>query len=93
MTVIEFWPDYGPGPLWRDGRAVVPEELGIPEPLATQLRTWNAGYDESRAPIDGPGDSAWIAEGVELLRATRDALAPRTQVVVTEPWWGEEPTH
>jgi hypothetical protein len=90
MTPIEFWPDYGPGPLWLDGRAIEPESLGILEALAIRLRRWNDGYEESKIPIDGNGDTAWLTEGAELLRATREALAPGVDVVATEPWWGEE---
>ena len=91
MTVIEFWPDHGPGPLWLGGRAVRPEDLDIPEPLASRLRTWNASYEEWKIPVEGSGDALWIEEGIRLLQATREALSPDVEVVVTEPWWGEEP--
>ncbi len=72
--------------------AVPPEDLDIPEPLASHLRSWNASYEEWKIPVEGPGDAPWVEEGIRLLRATREALGPGTEVVVTEPWWGEEPT-
>jgi hypothetical protein len=89
MTVIEFWPDYGPGPLWLDGHPVDPEELGLSAALASRLQEWNASHKESRVPVEVDGDAEWIAEGAELLRATREALARVAEVVVTEPWWEE----
>ena len=92
MMVIEFWPDYGPGPLWLDGRAVAPETLGVAADLASRLNAWNAEYEESKVPVDGPGDHAWLGEGIELLGAIRQAVSPGVEVVVTEPWWGEEPS-
>ncbi|HEX5534869.1 MAG TPA: hypothetical protein VFX33_14105 [Actinomycetales bacterium] len=42
-------------------------------------------------PIEGPGDSAWLCEGRQLLREIRTALGNEYRVVVTEPWWGEDP--
>ena len=92
MTRFEFWPDYGPGPLWtEDGKPVPVDALGLPTDLAERLRAWNAKYDEDKIPVDGPGDVAWLEEGKELLRRTREALGPHCRVVVTEPWWGEAP--
>lgn len=40
-------------------------------------------------PLDGAGDSYYLAEGQSLLAEVRAALGPRYRVVVTEPWWGE----
>lgn len=93
MTLFEFWPDYGPGPLWDErGSPVDVSTLDLPATLAERLRSWNAEYREDRIPVDGPGDVAWLEEGVELLRRTREALGSDIQVVVTEPWWGEQPS-
>lgn len=91
MRVIEFWPDYGPGPLWLDGRAVAPDTLGITGDLASRLNAWHAAYEESKVPVDGPGDPAWLGEGTQLLRDIRRAVAPGVEIVVTEPWWGDDP--
>ncbi|WP_460632360.1 hypothetical protein [Leifsonia lichenia] len=42
--------------------------------------------------MDGSdGDRGWILHGIDLLARTREVLAGRATVVVTEPWWGEEP--
>ncbi|WP_416430459.1 hypothetical protein [Paenarthrobacter nicotinovorans] len=93
MMRLEFWPDYGPGPLWSDeGNAVDLGSLGISPELAEQVRFWNSQYGEGRIPIDGPGDIEWLAEGVGLLRQLRADLGNGVDVVVTEPWWGEAPT-
>lgn len=93
MMMLEFWPDYGSGPLWtEDGKAADLRSLGLPEELAEQLTVWNSQYAEDKVPLEGSGDSAWLGEGVSLLRRTRDALGSDFQVVVTEPWWGEDPT-
>ena len=89
---LEFWPEYGEGPLWHpDGAAVVLEDLGLPAALVERLRTWNGQYQEENIPVEGPGDAAWLKEGVDLLHSTRQALGPECEVVVTEPWWDEEP--
>ena len=90
--VMEFWPDYGPGPLWVGGRAEAPESLGLEPALASALERWNEEYDEALMPVEGTGDSGYIATGVALLARVRQALAGRFRVVVTEPWWGEEPS-
>jgi hypothetical protein len=90
--VLEFWPDYGPGPLWdAQGKAVEPRSLGLAADLLNRLLAFNAAYAEERVPIDGPGDADYLGEGTSLLAAVRAALKGRFQVVVTEPWWGEEP--
>lgn len=93
VTLIEFWPDYGPGPLWtEDGRSVDPRALGLPEILAERLVAWNARYEEDRIPVEGDGDADWLAEGTALLHDVRSQLGPDYEVTVTEPWWGEDPT-
>ncbi|WP_183099606.1 hypothetical protein [Nocardioides pelophilus] len=93
MTDLEFWPDYGPGPLWtQDGKPVDVPSLGLGDELAAQLTDWNAAYAEDKVPLEGAGDEAWLAEGRRLLGEVRAALGGRHRVVVTEPWWGEQPT-
>lgn len=90
MTLFEFWPDYGPGPLWtEDGRPADPEALPLGDDLVRSLRDWNARYEEDRIPVEGPGDASWLGEGKVLLQRVREALGPSHEVVVTEPWWGE----
>ncbi|WP_258370055.1 MULTISPECIES: hypothetical protein [unclassified Curtobacterium] len=39
-------------------------------------------------PIDGAGDTDWLAEVRGLLQALRIEIANRYHVVVDEPWWG-----
>ena len=93
MTVLEFWPDYGPGPLWTDdGQPVDLSSLGLSRDLVERVAAWNAAYEETKVPIEGTGDDGWLSEGKRLLGAIRDAVGSEYQVVVTEPWWGEEPT-
>lgn len=87
MQEFEFWPDYGPGPVWASGVAVPLDDLGLPDDLAAQLRAWNARYEEDKLPIDESGDGEWLDEGRRLLDALRTALGSTTTVVVTEPWW------
>lgn len=87
--VLEFWPDYGGGPLWADGRAVDLGSLGLSGPLQRRLEGWNGRYDEARLPF-AENDEAWLAEGRALLAEVRAELTSYS-VVVTEPWWGEEP--
>jgi len=92
IPVLEFWPDYGPGPLWTaGGEWAEPLALGLPATLAERLSGWNAGYEEHRLPLEGPGDQVYIAAGVRLLADVRQALVGRYRVVTTEPWWGEPP--
>ena len=91
MTRLESWPDYGSGPLWTDdGKAPDLHSLRLPFDLVERLTAWNSQYAEEKVPLEGAGDSAWLGEGAHLLRRTRDALGPGYQVVVTEPWWGED---
>jgi hypothetical protein len=90
--LLEFWPDYGPGPLWdAHGKALEPQSLGLDADLANRLLAFNAAYEEERVPVDGPGDAEYLAEGTGLLATVRAALNGRFRVIVTEPWWGEEP--
>jgi hypothetical protein len=91
LTTIEFWPEYGDGPLWTtDGDAVDLSGLALSSDLAEALRAWNANYDDSKLPFE-KNDQAWREEGVRLLAAVRVALSDRYDVVVTEPWWGQAP--
>lgn len=93
VTLLEFWPDYGPGPLWTDGgKPVDPRTLGLSELLTERLTRWNAGYTEDRIPTEADGDAIWLAEGAALLSDVRRELGPTYKVAVTEPWWGEEPS-
>lgn len=90
---LEFWPDYGRGPLWhKTGSPADLASLGLPGDLAERLRAYNSAYDEARLPIEGNGDSAYIAEGERLVAETRAALTGRFRVIVTEPWWGQLPS-
>ena len=93
---IEWWPDYGPGPLWRrTGRGGVPaefESLALSSELKEKLTDWNARYEEDAVPIDGPGNPVWLAEGISLLDLARKELAGQAVILVTEPWWGEAPS-
>lgn len=51
-----------------------------------------AGYSsEGKLPLTGEGDPGWLEEGMRLLAEVRRCLAGRFNVVVSEPWWGEEP--
>ena len=91
--LLEFWPDYGSGPLWtEDGKVADLRSLDLPGELIEELESWNGRYAESKIPVDGNGDRAWLAEGRRLLGCTRDALGPDFEVVVTEPWWGDDLT-
>jgi hypothetical protein len=87
---LEFWPDYGPGPLWSaDGQPADLAALPLGDELRQELVDWNADYREDRIPVEGPGDPDWLREGTLLLGRVRDALSPGFEVAVTEPWWGE----
>lgn len=93
VTELEFWPDYGPGPLWDDeGKPVDLNSLGLDKGLVARVEAWNAEYAEDKIPVDGPGDLAWVRAGSQLLHDIRAALGTDYQVIVTEPWWGEEAT-
>ena len=42
MMRLEFWPDYGPGPLWNDeGTPTDLGSLGISPELAERVRVWS----------------------------------------------------
>jgi len=86
---LEFWPDYGAGPLWLGGRAVEPEDLELDPSLATRLRDWNARYEEWKIPLDGPGDEEWLAEGRQLLQDVRQVLGPAYELGANEDWWDD----
>lgn len=87
MAEVEFWPEYGSGPLWIAGSSVEPTEL-VGAELAERLIAWNDQYDDEKLPADGSsGDSGWLAEGKELLRLVRERLDGNHVVQVTEPWW------
>lgn len=85
---LEFWPDYGAGPLWDlAGQAVDPLSLPLSPELSKRVVSWAAEYAEDKIPIDGPGDPAWLDEGRILLRLIRETLHETHDVIVTEPWW------
>ncbi|MET4159787.1 hypothetical protein [Agromyces sp. PvR057] len=93
LRTLEWWPDYG-GDLFflregAGGSRVTLDEMGLSVELREGIRRWLLSYDDSRLPIDGPGDPVWIEEGVRLLAAARAELADRCTVVVTEDWWRE----
>ena len=93
VTFLEFWPDYGPGPLWTDdGKPADLAVLSIDPGLVERLTAWNAAYSEDKVPVGASGDEAWMSEGRHLLSEVRAALDHEHQIVVTEPWWGEDPT-
>lgn len=93
VTVLEFWPDYGPGPLWTgDGKPVELASLHLSDGLVARLAAWHARYVEDCVPVGGAGDPVWLAEGVSLLSDLRAELGSKYSVVVTEPWWHEDPT-
>jgi hypothetical protein len=91
---LEWWPDYGCGPLWkasgRGGRHADPGALGLPLELGARLAAWNGDYAEDKLPMAGGGDREWLEQGAGLLAEVRRFLAGRYDVVVAEPWWGEE---
>ncbi|WP_148613435.1 hypothetical protein [Nocardioides rubriscoriae] len=93
MSLIEFWPDYGPGPLWaKEGGVVDPTGLPISADLAARITAWNGAYEEDKVPLQGPGDTSWLSEGKRLLAESRAAVGDHYDVEVTEPWWGEAPS-
>lgn len=91
-TVLEFWPEYDGGPLWSpEGQTVELASLGLPRELVARLNAWNARYDDAKLPFEG-NDRDWLNEGVSLLAELRSELGHDYEVMVTEPWWGEEPS-
>jgi hypothetical protein len=95
IETLEWWPDYGHGPLWkRSGRGcqqIGSGVLDLPIDLAARLAAWNQRYTEDKLPVAGKGDLQWLGQGVQLLAEVRHCLAGRFDVIVTEPWWDEEP--
>jgi hypothetical protein len=90
-VVLEFWPEYGGGPLWTEmGQSVDLSNLEVSTDLKTQLSTWNLEYDDSKLPFE-TNDVQWLEAGKELLARLRNELGGDYQVIVTEPWWGEVP--
>jgi hypothetical protein len=87
---LEWWPDYGRGPLWQPaglgGTHVEPASLGLESDLADRLAKWNAEYDDDKLPNEGGGDDSWISQGIDLLAEVRHQLMGRYRVVVREPW-------
>ncbi len=46
---MEFWPDYGPGPLWSEGgKSVDLTSLGVDPDLVERIEAWNAAYGEHK---------------------------------------------
>lgn len=74
LPVLEFWPDYGDGPLWAAGAAVDPVAVGVDADLAAHLAAHNEAYEEERLPLDGPGDVDYLAEGTRLRGALRHGV-------------------
>jgi hypothetical protein len=87
VDVLEFWPDYGSGPLWTHGAVISPSDVDVDPSLAERLIRWNAEYTEDKIPLDGPGDSRWMTEGRNLLAELRSETASRITIITTEPWW------
>jgi hypothetical protein len=91
---LEWWPDYGGGPLWqasgRGGQQVDSGALELPLDLAARLAAWNQRYAEDKLPTTGGGDPEWLEQGIRLLAEVRRCLAGRFDVAVSEPWWEEE---
>ena len=91
---LEWWPDYGSGPLWkksgRGGEHVDASSLGLPADLVARLTAWNASYTADKLPLGGDGDSAWISQGIELLAKVRRNLSGRFEIIAAEPWWGAQ---
>ena len=51
---LEFWPEYGAGPLWAEGVGVDPTQLGLPTELVERLVAWNARYGDERRRWKAP---------------------------------------
>ena len=65
------------------------DSLGLDRTAVESVRRWLERYDDSRLPIEGDGDSAWLGEGRVILDGLRRALAGRYEVVTHEDWSGE----
>jgi hypothetical protein len=92
---LEWWPDYGGGPLWkvsgRGGQQADSGALDLPPDLAARLAAWNQRYAEDKLPITGNGDPEWLEQGVS--GCSQKSVAARradSTSVISEPW-GEEP--
>jgi hypothetical protein len=93
VTVFEFWPDYGAGPLWDEsGSPADLASLPIRRDLADRLADWNVRYSEEKVPLEGSGDEVWLIEGRQLLVEVRLALTDEYEVIASEPWWGSQPS-
>ena len=57
-----------------------------------RLGAWSTSYDDDRLPFE-EHDDEWLAEGKVLLGELRKAVGGSYTIVVTEPWWGEQPSH
>jgi hypothetical protein len=89
---LVFWPDSSGGPLWDEAGEQLPlAALPVADDVRDRAQAWVAQYDDGRLPIDRPGDVVWLEEGRGVLSELRQALGGGYDVVVTEPWWGEEP--
>jgi hypothetical protein len=89
---LEFWPEYRGGPLWTTaGQSVDLADLPISDDLRDRVAVWSSKYGDEKLPTEGPGDPEWIADGRGLLAELRSAVRPDYEVIVTEPWWAEEP--
>ncbi len=91
VDVLEFWPNYGSGPLWAHGTVVRPGDVDVDPSLAERLIRWNAAYTEDKIPLNGPGDPGWMTEDRNLLAELRSETAGRITIITTEPWWTEQP--
>ena len=89
---LEFWPEYRGGRLWHDhGQSVDLADLPLSGNLRERVAEWVSVYADEKLPMESPGDTEWLAVGTYWLAELRLALQPDYDVVVTEPWWGEEP--
>lgn len=86
---LEWWPEYGKGPLWADGKSIDLTSLGLSAGLVERLVQWNAEYADEKLPVDGQGGDAWLKQGVVLLTEVRQLLGTDHRVIVTEPWWAD----
>jgi hypothetical protein len=91
---LEWWPDYGNELFWlrngRGGKRILIENLQLSATLQDALRRWVALYDDER--LSAGDQSEWIIEGIRLLAESRAELSGRFSIVVTEPYWGEQPS-
>lgn len=94
IAQLEWWPDYGNELFWlrngRGGERIPIENLRLTPTLQEALRRWIARYDDEN--LSAGAESEWIVEGIRLLAASRAELAGRYAIVVTEPYWGEQPS-